>query len=129
MRTFVRVTTADGDFALPVERVTEVRAADGMLPLMEPKDGVAGLLRRGSDTITVLSVLGSTGRHVVLAEAGDLAFGLLVSEVTGIQHVADDEVGPAPVGQERPTVNGVVSAGDELVLLLDVDVLARLLLT
>ncbi len=124
MTTVVRVRTPDAEYAIPVDRVSEVRSAAGVTALLEPREGVAGLMSRGVDTITVLSVLARDGQHVLVVHAGELSFGLLVSEVTVLQQVDEGAIGPPPVGQARQMAKGVLTGNDGLVLLLDVDVLA-----
>lgn len=125
MRTIVRVRTREGDYALPVERVTEVHSAAALTPLLEPRDGVAGLMRRGTDTITVLSVLAPDGAHIVVVDADELTFGLLVDEVTGVHQVDDETIGPTPAGQQRVIVEGVLTTDEGVVMVLDVGELAR----
>jgi chemotaxis signal transduction protein len=117
--TLVRFRAPTGEYALPVEHVTEVRSAADLAPLPAPREGVAGLMRRGDDAVTVLSVLGTPGEHIVVLDEGGLTFGLLVSEVTGVISVTDAEVGPPPPGQDRATVCGVLTGDDGIVLVLD----------
>lgn len=124
MRTLVRFRTAEGDYAVPVEEVREVRSATGLAPLPAPLPGVAGLVRRGNDALPVLAILATLGRHVVILEKGPLNFGLLVDEVTEILHVEDAQIGSPPPGQDRPLVCGVLNEEGGFVLLLDVDALA-----
>jgi chemotaxis signal transduction protein len=106
-----------------VSQVTQVRLADGLRPLPAPRDGVAGLLVDGEGALTVLSVLGSEGHHVMVVDDGTLTFGLLVDEVMGVQHVDDAGVSPPPAGQDRAVVAGVIADDGSLVLLIDVAVL------
>ena len=124
MKTIVRFTVGAASFAAPVERISEVRSAGDLTPLPEPREGVAGLILRAGATISVLSMFGATGRHVVVIDADALTFGLLVEEVTGVQQIDDAAIRPPPAGQHRALVEGVVTDGDELVLLLDVGALA-----
>lgn len=119
----VRFRTPTGDYGVPVERVTEVRLASGLRPLPAPREGVAGVLQRGEEALTVLSALGSTGHHVMVVDDGNLTFGLLVDEVVGVQQVSDDALGEPPAGQDRAVVSGVVTGDGELVMLVDVAVL------
>ena len=119
MTTLVRFRAPSGEYALPVEHVTEVRSAADLAPLPAPREGVAGLMRRGDDAVTVLSVLGTPGAHIVVLDEGGLTFGLLVSEVTGVISVTDDQVGPPPPGQDRATVSGVLTGEDGIVMVLD----------
>lgn len=126
MLTFVRVDTPKGAFAVPVDRVTEVRAATELRELPEPRPGVAGLIQRAGNTITVLSLLGSEGRHIVLVDGDDaVPFGLLVDEVTDVRPVDDAALGPAPAGQEREMIQGVLTSEDGIVLVLDVEAVGR----
>jgi chemotaxis signal transduction protein len=141
MRTIVRFRTAEGDYAVSAEQVTEVRSATGLAPLPSPLPGVAGLMLHGKTALPVLTVLGELGRHVVVMEKGPLSFGLLVDEVTGVVQVDEAQIGAPPLGQDGPFVSGIFSdegGADEgdtderssgergrLVLLLDVDALAE----
>jgi chemotaxis signal transduction protein len=76
-------------------------------------------MRRGDDALTVLSILGEPGDHVIVIDDGGLSFGLLVAEVTGVQAVDEAEIGPPPSGQDGTTVSGVLVAEEGIVLLLD----------
>ena len=125
MTTIVRFRVGDAPYALPVERICEVRSARDLRPLPDPREGVAGLMRRGDDTITVLSMSEHMGHHVIVIDDGAAAFALLVDEVTGVQRVDDGSVRPSPAGQKQGVVGGVVADGGELVFLLDVAALAR----
>ena len=124
MTIVVRFRAENGDYAIPVERVSEVRAATGLMPLPAPRAGVAGLMRRGDAALPVLATLDAAGRHVVIIDNGALSFGLLVGEVIGVQVVVDALVGAAPPGQGSPIGLGVIKDGPALTLLLDVDALA-----
>jgi chemotaxis signal transduction protein len=124
MRTIVRFRTSEGDYAVPVEEVSEVQSAAGLTPLPAPRPGVAGLMRRGDDALPVLTVLGALGRHVVVIDKGARSFGLLVEEVTGVQQIDEARIGDPPPGQVRDLVAGVLNEDGGLVLLLDVDALA-----
>ena len=115
----MRFRTSSGDYALPVERVIEVRPATDLTPLPAPRPGVAGVMTRGGDVMTVLSIEGEAGAHVVVVDDDGVAFGLLVEEVTGVHRIDDESVGPPPHGQERGLVAGVVVDAGGMVLLLD----------
>jgi chemotaxis signal transduction protein len=126
--TIVRFRTASGDYALPVEAVDEVRFAADLTPLPTPQPGVAGVMPRGDDVLTVLSILGSEGRHVIVVAHEGMTFGLLVDEVTGVHRVDDALIGPPPHGQDGESVTGVVVDASGIVLLLDVEALRMRLL-
>jgi len=129
MLTLVNFRTATGNWAVPIERVDEVRLAEGIAPLPVPKPGIAGLLRRDDEILTVVSLLGEAAGHVLILTCGeDDRFGLLAESAIGILRVAESAITPPPAGQEGPMVTGVIrddSSG--MVMLLDVDELARVL--
>ena len=121
MRTLVRFRTSAGTYALPVEHVTEIRSASDMTPLPAPRQGVAGLVPRAGGALTVLSVLGDSGSHVIVVEEAAVTFGLLVDEVTEVTPVDEADSGPPPhgTGETGGAVSGVLHDDGELVLLLD----------
>ena len=132
MRAVVSFRSGGQHYAVAVERVQRVLGASGLVPLPNPQSGVAGLLRHGRDTVTVLSPLGAERGQVLVLDHGGTAVGLLVDEVTGIDRVEDPAVGPAPAGQRSPLVSGVLNrkpegedGPDGLLLLLDLDVLVE----
>lgn len=143
-RTFVVVATPHGRCALDVSVVLGVRAVDAMDSFPVPRPGVVGVLDHEGEALPVLSVLGSTGRHVVLAEAPDpdgdhasdgadqrkagFRFGLLVDQVVGVERFGDADIAPPPAGQDRAVIGGVHHAEDGLRLVLDVEVLSGRLL-
>jgi len=126
VKTLVRFRTDRGLFAVPVDQTRAVYPAEGIVPLPEPRADVAGVLARPEGALTVLTALGAGDRHVLVLDIGDRRFGLLVEEVTGLEHVDEARIGPPPDGQASGVVVGVVAAaGDEMVLLVDAAALAR----
>jgi len=119
MTTLVRFRASDATYALPVEHVTEVRSAADMTALPTPRTGVAGLVARPDGALTVLSVLSSSGEHVIVVDHGAVTFGLLVDEVVEVARIDDDRIGPPPQGQAGGTVAGVIHEEGGLVLVLD----------
>lgn len=115
----MRFRCSDTSYALFVEQVTEIRSAADMTPLPVPRAGVAGLVPRVDDSLTVLSVLGDSGSHVVVVDDSTVTFGLLVDEVTEVARVDESAIGPPPHGQAEGVVSGVLHDEGELVLLLD----------
>lgn len=118
MKTIVRFRTGRGEYALPVEQVSEVRRATDLTLLPAAQPGVAGIIRRGDEVVTVLSVLGDSGDHVVVIDEGGQVFGLLVDEVTGVHRIDEADVGPAPGGHDG-AVAGAIIGDDGVVLMLD----------
>jgi chemotaxis signal transduction protein len=117
--TVVSFRSGGQHWAVALERVRRVLAARDLLPLPDPRPGVAGLLYRDGDTVPVLSPLGGgqLGQVLVLDDHGR-SFGLLVDEVIGIERVPG-QPGPTPPGQRSPLVAGVLP-GTSPLLLLDV---------
>lgn len=123
MTKVVRFRTGSGTYAVPVEQAREVRPADTVVPLPSPGAGVAGMLRRGDEAVPVLDALGAGGRHVLVVESEGRVFGVVAEEVLGVEAVG--RIDPAPSGQDHPLVAGVVQEPDALLLIADVDALAR----
>ena len=122
MTTVVSFRTGGQDWAVALERVQRVLGARSLLPLPDPKPGVAGLLHRDGQTVTVVSPLGGgQSGQVLMLDDGGTSIGLLVDEVVGIDRV-HDEAGPPPAGQRSPLVAGVLP-GPRPLLLLDVGAL------
>lgn len=128
MLTLVHFRTQTAEWAVPIDRVHEVRPAEGIAPLPVPRRGVAGVLRREEEVLTVASILGEGAGHVIVLEGGGEVFGILAEAALGILRADETTLTPPPAGQEGPVVSGVVRAdGGRMVLLLDVDELARVL--
>lgn len=128
MRTLVHFVTATGEWAVPIDRVQEVRLAQGIAPLPVAKPGIAGVLRRGDEVITVLSLLGEGEGHVLVLDGAGERYGLLAESAIGILRVDDEAIAPPPAGQEDPVVAGVIRPDDgRIVMLLDADELGRAL--
>jgi chemotaxis signal transduction protein len=118
MTTVVSFRSGGQDWAVALDRVQRVLADRGLLPLPDPKPGVAGVLYRDGDTVPVVSPLGAASGQVLVLDDDGTSIGLLVDEVIGIVRV-QGEAGPAPAGQRSPLVAGVL-AGTSPLLLLDV---------
>lgn len=115
----VRFTTATGSYAVPVDAAREVRKARPLRPLPAPRPGIAGILERDGDAMPVLDALGAGADHVLVLEADEHVFGLLVGEVEGVGWLDDTSISPAPAGQDADVVTGSVADGADLVLIVD----------
>ena len=126
MKTLVHFETPTGEWAVPIERVQEVRLASGITPLPAARPGFAGLLRRGDEVLPVLSLLGEGSGNVLILDGAGERFGLLADTAIGVLRVEEEAITPPPPGQEDPMVSGVVRAdAGRMILLLDADELGK----
>lgn len=101
MTTVVSFRSGGRDWAVAIDRVQQVLGARGPLPLPDPKPGVAGLLYRDGQTVTVVSPLGGTRGQVLVLEGDGTTIGLLVDEVVGIERVREAPGRPPPASGGR----------------------------
>ena len=123
MTTMVCFQAAGAAYCLPLEAARSVRTAADLVPLPDPAADVAGIIP-GDPPLTVISPLRSSGRHILVIEAGGQAFGLLVDVVTGIRQVDAADIRPAPRGQGRTLVSGTFDTDGRLVFVADPTALA-----
>jgi len=121
--TMVCFQSAGTAYCMPVQATRAVRRTSGMVALPAPGPDIAGILP-GEPPLTVLSALGVNGTQVLVVEAGEKTFGLLVEAVTGLRRITDSDICPPPAGQSRSLVCGTIDAGGQLVLVTDPDALA-----
>ncbi len=124
MTTMVCFRAADAEYCVPVQATRSVRTVDGMISLPDPNPDVAGMIP-GNPPLTVISPLHSTRGHILIIQAGDKTFGLLVDTVTGLRRIDDADIGPPPEGQNLPLISGTLHTGGRLVLIADPSALAR----
>jgi chemotaxis signal transduction protein len=89
-----------------------------MVALPAPAQNVAGLLP-GDPPLTVLAPYGTYGEHVIVMHVDDQDCGLLVESVTGLRRIDEDDIRPAPRGQETAIVAGSIVIDGEMVLVVD----------
>jgi chemotaxis signal transduction protein len=118
MTTMVCFTADRAEYCLPIQAARSVRTADEMVSLPHPSPDVAGMLP-GDPPLTVISPLHSERGHILVIEAGDKTFGLLVDAVTGLRRIDDADLGPPPEGQGRPLVSGTLYSDGRMVLVAD----------
>jgi chemotaxis signal transduction protein len=116
--TMVCFTAAGAEYCLPVHAARSVRTSDAMISLPDPNPDVTGMLP-GDPPLTVISPLHSERGHILVIEAGDKTFGLLVDAVTGLRRIDDAELGPAPEGQGRQLVCGTLYSNGRMILVAD----------
>jgi chemotaxis signal transduction protein len=118
MTTMVCFQSADARYCIPVQVTRGVKPTAGLVALPAAGSDVAGLVP-GDPPLTVIAALGPGGGQILVVEAGDTTFGLLVDTVTGLRRIADEEIRPAPGGQARPLICGTVDDHGELILVAD----------
>lgn len=123
MTTMVCFQSAGTEYCMPVDSTRAVRRTFGMVTLPAAGPDIAGVLP-GVPPLTVISALGTGGTHVLVVEAGEKTFGLLVDAVTGLRRITDADISPPPEGQDRPLVCGTILSEDQLVLVTDPNALA-----
>lgn len=124
MTAMVFFTSAGAAYCTPVESTRGVRRSIGMVALPAPRIDIAGIIP-GDPPMTVMSSLGTGGDHILILEAVETIFGLLVDTVTGLLRIAASDIGPPPEGQALPLISGTLHTGSHLVLVADPDALAR----
>lgn len=123
MTTMVYFRSGGTAYCIPVQATRAVRHATGMITLPAPGPDIAGIIP-GNPPMTVISPLGTGGTQVLIVEAGEKTFGLLVDAVTGLKRIAEADISPPPQGQHRPLVSGTIDTGGHLVLITDPNALA-----
>lgn len=118
IQAFVRFRSHDSSYIIPVEVVKEVVSVSEIMPLPVPRPGVAGLMQRGKDVITVLSALGEgDDRVIVVIDAEGVLFGLITEEVMGIVRYEQTAIEAAPPGQDEALVEGLMVLPDHVDML------------
>ena len=118
MTTMVCFSSAGAKYCVPVEDTRAVRTAEGMVALPAALQDVTGVVP-GDPPLSVLTVLGAGGGHILVIESDGNRFGLLVDEVNGLCRVDEAQIRPAPRGQDRTLVSGTLDLGDGLTLVVD----------
>jgi chemotaxis signal transduction protein len=124
--TMVCFRSAGSTYCVPLEATRSVRTTDDLVALPDPAADVVGVLP-GDPPLTVIAPLRSAaeeGGHILVMEAGDKSFGLLVDVVTGLERFEDAAVRPPPDGQDRTLVSGTLEVGGRLVMVADPSALA-----
>jgi chemotaxis signal transduction protein len=116
--TMVCFTAANAEYCVPVQAARSVRTANGIISLPDPNPDVAGMIP-GDPPLTVISPLHGDRGHILIIQAGEKTFGLLVDMVTGLRRIDDADIGPAPEGQNCPLISGTLHTGGRLILVAD----------
>jgi chemotaxis signal transduction protein len=117
-------TAAGAAYCMPVEATRAVRRTIGMITLPAARPDVAGLIP-GDPPLTVLAPLGVGGGHILVVEIAEHTFGLQVDLVTGLRLIDDADIRPAPKGQDRTLVSGMIDNGGDLLMVTNPGALAE----
>ena len=93
------------------------------MSLPAPRPDVIGMLP-GDPPLSVLAALGGGGDQVLVLVSHGVRYGLQVLEVFGVRRFEDDDVGPAPKGQQSELISGTVGGRTDLTLVVDPTALA-----
>jgi chemotaxis signal transduction protein len=116
--------SAETAYCVSIEATRAVRPAAGMVALPSSCPDIAGVIP-GDPPLTVIAPLAHRGgTYIVVIHSGEKTFGLLVDAVSGLRRVDDSRVRSAPAGQLRQLISGIITDGDELILVTDPEALA-----
>ena len=120
-------------YGIDVMRVQEVLPMSEIAPVPGAPPYVLGIINLRGNVVTVIdtrmrfglaSAESGSASRIVVIETGDQVAGILVDSVAEVINVREDEVDTAPnVGNEESSkyIYGVVSRGEELLILVDVN--------
>ena len=120
-------------YGIDVMRVQEVLPMSEIAPVPGAPPYVLGIINLRGNVVTVIdtrmrfglaSAESDSASRIVVIETGDQVAGILVDSVAEVINVREDEVDTAPnVGNEESSkyIYGVVSRGEELLILVDVN--------
>lgn len=120
-------------YGIDVMRVQEVLPMSEIAPVPGAPPYVLGIINLRGNVVTVIdtrmrfglaSAESGSASRIVVIETGDQVAGILVDSVAEVINVREDEVDTAPnVGNEDSSkyIYGVVSRGEELLILVDVN--------
>ncbi len=111
------------DYCMPVRATRAVRLASGMIPLPAARPNTAGIIA-GDPPLTVIAPFAADGAQILIVEADENRFGLLVDVVTGLRQISDSQINCSPRGQDRKLVSGTTTVDGRLILVTDPDALA-----
>ncbi|MFO7857874.1 MAG: chemotaxis protein CheW [Ectothiorhodospiraceae bacterium] len=130
---WVTFSLEDEIYGIDVMRVQEVLPLSEIAPVPGAPPYVLGIINLRGNVVTVIDTRMRFGlpprepdkaSRIVVIEAGDQVAGILVDSVAEVINVSESEVDTAPnVGNEESSryIHGVVSRGEQLLILVDVD--------
>lgn len=130
---WVTFSLEDETYGIDVMRVQEVLPMSEIAPVPGAPPYVLGIINLRGNVVTVIDTRMRFGlppretdnaSRIVVIETGDQVAGILVDSVAEVINVRENEVDTAPnVGNEDSSryIYGVVSRGEELLILVDVN--------
>ena len=133
VRPYVTFFLGREEFGLPILRSREIVRVAEITRIPEAPPHVRGVLNLRGRLVPIVELRTRLGlpiapltprSRVIIVEAHDRLFGLLVDRVARIAKIATSAIKPAPAEALAATtdyVAGIAQAGQELIILLDVD--------
>jgi purine-binding chemotaxis protein CheW len=120
------------EYAIPIERVREIRAVESITKIPKAKSYVKGIMNLRGLIIPVIDVkeklglssdstLNSTKRRILVSEVNGTLTGLLVDEVDQVMclQTKDIEQAPQNVLESHNYITGIAKINEKLIVLLD----------
>ena len=126
------------EYGLEILRVQEIRAISAITPVPNTPPYVKGVMNLRGTVVPVLDLRARLGMAdaahgrltvIIVAIVNARAVGLVVDDVCDVLAIPRDDIEPAPTfsePQDGTFVTGLARAGEKLVILLDLDAIARL---
>jgi len=135
----------DEEYGADINQVREIIRTGTITPIPDSPDFIKGVSNIRGEIPVIIDLKARfflppvkrdvEDRHIVITEQEKNIFGLLVDEVTEVLRIPETDIKPAPelvTKIEREYVNGVITLGNRLIIMLDLakvlsaDELARL---
>jgi purine-binding chemotaxis protein CheW len=119
------------EFGVPIGDVQEIIRTGAITPIPDSPAFIKGVINVRGDIVATLDLRArfslksnreDMSKHIVITEKDEGLFGLLVDEVTEVLRVSEGAVKPPPelvTKAHREYVNGVLTIGNRLIILLD----------
>lgn len=133
VRQYLSFALGAEEYGLEILRVQEIKGYLGITPIPNSPPHVRGVMNLRGTVIPVVDLRRKFGMEpqeytrftvIIVVTAGARTVGLIVDAVSDVLDVRADEVRPAPdMGAQVDVrfIAGMMSSGDQLVVLLDVD--------
>jgi purine-binding chemotaxis protein CheW len=135
-RQFLTFKVENNEYGVNIMKVMEIRGWSEATRIPNSPDYMLGVINLRGLVIPIFDLRTRFGQGqtkateknvVIVISVGERVIGILVDAVSDILTVAENDIKPAPTsaetGIEDEYVNGLISQGEKMVILLDVDYL------